>query len=100
MILRRWLLLERFTMTGYSVDKDNPDGYKLEDILSAIRKEILHRAKKILDDGRPEAKAVLNNNIKILSLLSESIEIAEDSTKILEKNFGPHKSDTPRIGVA
>ncbi len=87
-------------MTGYSVNKDNPDGYKLEDILSAIRKEILYRAKKILDDDRPEAKAVLNNNIKILSLLSESIEIAEDSTKILCKNFGPHKSNTPRIGVA
>ncbi len=53
-----------------------------------------------MEDLRPEARAVLNYNIKILSLLSDSIEIVEDSTKILDKSFGPHKSDAPRIGVA
>ncbi len=87
-------------MSGFLVNEDNPDGYRLEDILYAIRKEIIQRADKIMDDRRPEAATVLNNNIKILSLLSESIEIAEGSTKILEKSFGRHKSDTPRIGVA
>ena len=80
-------------MSGFLVNEDNPDGYRLEDILSAIRKEIVQRANKIIDDRRTEATAVLNNNIKILSLLSESIEIAEDSTRLLDKSFGPHKSD-------
>ena len=93
-------MLERFTMSGFLVTEENPDGYKLEDILKVIRKEIIQRANKISDDGRPEATAVLNNNIKILTLLSQSIEIAEDSTKILDKSFGPHRSDRPRIGVA
>ncbi len=87
-------------MSGFLVNDNNPDGYRLEEILSAIRKEIIQRANKIVDDSRPEATAVLKNNIKILSLLSECIEIAEDSTKILDKSFGPHKSDTPRIGLA
>ena len=87
-------------MSGFLVNDNNPDGYRLEEILSAIRKEIIQRANKIVGDSRPEATAVLKNNIKILSLLSECIEIAEDSTKILDKSFGPHKSDAPRIGVA
>lgn len=87
-------------MSGFLINEENPDGYRLEDILGAIRKELMQRANKILDDRRPEATAVLNNNIKILSLLSECIALAQNSTNILEKSFGPHDSDTPRIGVA
>ena len=87
-------------MSGFLITDDNPDGYRLEDILIAIRKEIIQRAIKIVDDRRPEAAVVLNNNIKILSLLSETIELAESSTKTLDQSFGAHKSDSPRIGVA
>lgn len=86
-------------MSGFLVTDENPDGYSLEDILSAIRKEVIHRATKITDDRRPEATAVLHNNTKILALLSECIELAESSTKILDKSFGPHKTESPRIGV-
>ena len=87
-------------MSRFLVTDENPDGYRLEDILSAIRNEIIQRATKITEDRRPQATAVLNNNIKILGLLSESIELAESSTKILDKSFGPHKAGSPRIGVA
>ena len=87
-------------MSRFLVTDDNPDGYKLEEILSAIRNEVIQRASKIMDDRRPEATAVLNNNIKILSLLAESIEIAEDSTERLNRSFGPHKTDSVRIGAA
>ena len=87
-------------MTGFLISDDNPSGHKLEDILSAIRNEVIERAGKIKDDRRPEATNVLNNNIKILSLLAESISLAEDSTRILDKSFGPHRKDEPRIGVA
>ncbi len=87
-------------MSGFLVTDDNPDGYKLENILTAIRNEIIQRATKIMDDGRPEATAVINNNIKILNHLSESISLAENSTAVLQKAFGDHSSDVPRIGKA
>ena len=86
-------------MTSFLVTDENPDGYKLEDILAALRKEVILRATKIVDDPRPEARTVLDNNVRILGLLSECIGIAEQSSKILEKNFGPHKPGNPRIGV-
>lgn len=86
-------------MSRFLIHDDNPDGHKLEDILTAIRNEIIHRATKIMDDRRPEAQAVLSNNVTILSLLGESIALAEDSTRILDKSFGPHKDEAPRIGV-
>jgi len=87
-------------MSGFLVTDDNPDGYKLENILTAIRNEIIQRATKIMDDGRPEATTVINNNIKILNHLSESIALAENSTSVLQKAFGDHSSDVPRIGKA
>ena len=85
-------------MSGFLVTDDNPEGYKLEAILAAIRNEIIQRATKIMDDGRPEATAVINNNIKILNHLSESIALAENSTSVLHKAFGDLASDVPRIG--
>lgn len=85
-------------MSRFLVTDDNPDGYKLEDILSAIRNEIIQRATKIMEDTRPEAVHVINNNIKILNHLAESIALAEDSTAVLKKSFGQHNSDMPRIG--
>lgn len=87
-------------MSGFLVSDDNPDGYKLEVILRAIRNEIIQRATKIMDDGRPEATVVVNNNIKILNHLAESIALAENSTTVLQKAFGNHSADMPRIGKA
>ncbi|MDA0785033.1 MAG: histidine kinase [Proteobacteria bacterium] len=87
-------------MSRFLVTDDNPDGYKLEDILTAIRNEIIQRATKIMDDGRPEATMVINNNIKILGHLAESIALAENSTSVLQKAFGSHSPEVPRIGKA
>ena len=87
-------------MTHFLATDEKPDGYKLEDILSVIRADIIKRAQKILDDTRPEARAVLNNNIRILGLLSECIEIAENSTALLDHSFGPRQGSEPRIGRA
>lgn len=87
-------------MSGFLVTDENPNGYKLEDILTAIRNEIIQRATKIMDDGRPEATAVINNNIKILNNLAESIALAENSTSVLQKAFGNRSADVPRIGKA
>ncbi|WP_138379660.1 histidine kinase [Luteithermobacter gelatinilyticus] len=85
-------------MTHFLKTAENPEGYKLEDILHIIRKDIIKRATLITDDDRPEARHVLNNNITILGLLSEAISIAEDSSQTLERSFGPHSADRPRIG--
>ena len=87
-------------MTQFLVTDENPSGYKLEDILTIIRRDIIVRATKIVDDDRVQARQVLENNIKILSLLTECIKTAEDSTHLLDKAFGPHKDGEPRIGVA
>lgn len=87
-------------MTKFLVTEENPEGYKLEDILSVIRRDIVMRATKIVDDERPQARHVLENNIKILGLLTECIGVAEDSSRVLDKAFGPHVDGEPRIGVA
>lgn len=84
-------------MTKFLVSEENAEGFRLEDILTAIRKDILSRSVKIADDSRPEARHVLDNNMKILNLLSDAINLADDSTRTLDKAFGPHGTE-PRIG--
>ncbi len=87
-------------MTHFLVSDTNPDGSRLEDILRVIRNDILIRCTKISDDTRPEAQDVLNNNVKILDLISQSIVLAESSTRMLDKSFGPgDKNGPPRIGT-
>jgi len=85
--------------TTFLVTEDRPDGWKLEEILKIIQDDMIHRMQKITGDPRPEARAVLNNNIAILGWLSECIARAEDSTQLLNRAFGPHKEGQPRIGV-
>jgi len=85
-------------MTHFLVTAENPQGHKLESILAMIRKDILTRTLKIADDERAEAKHVMDNNMKILGLISEAIRLAEDSTQVLNRSFGPSKEGKSRIG--
>jgi len=86
-------------MTHFLITDDKPDGHKLEDILNSLRGDIIKRATKIVDDHRPEAEQVLKNNIRILELLTEAIRLAEDSSVVLTRAFGPnYKGGPPRIG--
>lgn len=90
-------------MTHFLSSDINENGHKLEDILGIVTKDIIYRAGKIADDQRPEARHVLDNNVKILGLLAEARRLAEDSTRTLDKAFGPSRSaegGPPRIGVA
>ena len=90
-------------MTHFLVSEEKPDGSKLEDILQVLRKDVLIRCTKIVDDARPEAQHVLRNNTKILELMGDAIDLAADSTQILDKAFGPSQADKggpPRIGDA
>tara|TARA_B100000315_G_C14520333_1_gene561231 strand:+ start:693 stop:959 length:267 start_codon:yes stop_codon:yes gene_type:complete len=87
-------------MTHFLVSDTNPDGSRLEEILRVIRNDILIRCTKISQDERSEAQQVLQNNIKILDFISQSISLAEESTHLLDKAFGPGSEDgSPRIGV-
>jgi hypothetical protein len=88
-------------MTHFLKSDTNPEGFKLEDIMLAIRKDVLARCVKVADDHRPEALHVMDNNMKILELLSEAARLATDSTHVLDKAFGPSHSaegGPPRIG--
>ncbi|MEL7030377.1 MAG: histidine kinase [Pseudomonadota bacterium] len=88
-------------MTRYLVSDENPSGHRLEDILHALRAEVLNRCTKITCDRSPQAREVLTNNIRILGLLGESIDLAEDSSRILTEAFGPSRASRggpPRIG--
>lgn len=90
-------------MTRFLVSDENPAGHKLEELLVALRRDILMRCEKIIEDPRPEAKQVVANNLKILNLLTEAIDLAEDSSQLLDKAFGPSKAGAggpPRIGSA
>ncbi|MDG1708815.1 MAG: hypothetical protein P8H03_08625 [Emcibacteraceae bacterium] len=85
-------------MTHFLSSDKNPGGHKLEDVLKKIRNDILYRATKIMDDNKPEAQRVLNNNVKILALMEDAIKIAEDSTQTLDRAFGTSQPGSPRIG--
>ena len=89
-------------MTHFLSSETNPTGYRLEDILCVIRRDLILRSSKIADDHRLEAKQVLDNNTQIMHMLTQAIQIAEKSTHVLDKSFGPSQSNhggPPRIGV-
>jgi len=90
-------------MTHFLVSDENPAGHKLEDLLCNLRADIINRCNKITNDQRPEAMAVLANNVKILEHLTESIHLATESTKMLDRSFGPSTAEQggpARIGVS
>ncbi|MCW5724400.1 MAG: histidine kinase [Maricaulaceae bacterium] len=90
-------------MTRFLVSEDNPAGARLEDVLLALRAEVIHRCEKIARDHRPEALHVMANNMKILQNLTAAIELSQDSTHLLDRAFGPSQAargGPPRIGVA
>ena len=84
--------------TKLLITPENPNGWRLEDILAEIQNDIVRRTQKIIDDPRPDARAVLNNNVDIMSMLGKCVERALDSTRILD-SLGPHEEGQPRIGV-
>lgn len=87
-------------MTKLLVSADNPDGWKLEDIIDEIQNDIVRRTVRIVDDHRPEARTVLHNNIEIMQLLTTCSQKAHESTRVLN-TLGPSISNqggAPRIG--
>jgi hypothetical protein len=75
-------------MTKVLVGPNNPVGWKLEELLGEIQNDISRRSAKNVDDARPEARAVLHNNIEIMQLLTQCSVKAHESTYILN-SLGP-----------
>ncbi|MEQ8433212.1 MAG: histidine kinase [Oceanicaulis sp.] len=89
-------------MTRFLVSDDNPGGRKLEEVLLALRAEVINRCTKISSDLRPESQHVMNNNMQVLHHLTEAIKLSQDSSVTLDRAFGPSeaaKGGPPRIGV-
>lgn len=84
--------------TTFLVTPENPGGWKLEDLLTEVQNDIVRRTQKIIDDLRPEARAVFHNNVEILAMLTQCIERAQESTRVVN-TLGPHEEGSPRIGV-
>ena len=88
-------------MTRFLRSEKRPEGHKLEDLLMDIRADMIHRCELIASDHRAEALYVMRNNLRILNLLSEAIELSMDSTRLLDRSFGPSQAaqgGPPRIG--
>ena len=85
-------------MTQFLATGEQPEGFKLEEILKIIRGELIKRTGLLVDDDRLEAAQVMENNLQILTRLSDCIRMAEHSSRLLNKSFGPHQDGVPRIG--
>jgi hypothetical protein len=88
-------------VTHFLRSETKPDGHKLEDLLMNLRADLFHRCDVISADTRPEALHVMANNVKILNLISEAIVLSLDSTRVLDRAFGPSVAadgGPPRIG--
>jgi len=78
----------------------NPDGWKLEELLHAVRHEVHDKADKIAGDPRSVARHVLRNNQQIMGLLQQAEALQRDSYDVLNA-MAPDQGPlgTPRIGV-
>jgi len=80
--------------------RDNPEGYKLEELLSMLQEEVQVKCGYICDDPRLEAKQVLRNNQQIIGLLAQAEALQRMSYDVLDsmsKNEGALGSY--RIGI-
>ena len=80
--------------TQFLISATNPDGVRLEDILRIIRNDVLVRCTANMNDGREEVEHVMENNMHILTMLSDMINLAEDSTDVLSRIYGPGQAAT------
>lgn len=59
------------------MSKENPDGWKLEELLAKIQEELKEKNEKLVDDACPVSRILRRNNGHIVSLLevAENIQI-------------------------
>lgn len=87
-------------MSHFLADDRHPDGHRLEDILGTLRNDLIRRMTLLLEDERAEARQVLENDIRILEHVTSGMRLAEESSKLLHRSFGPPTPGQPRIGTS
>lgn len=76
-------------MDPYLVAETMPRAHRLDDILMILREHLCSRSLAFADNRLPEAKQVMRNNMRVLELLTEAIELAQESNRLLNRSFGP-----------
>lgn len=64
---------------------ENPDGWKLEDLLTQLQKELMAKTQKIIGDDSKLACFVRGNNIAILTHLNAAENLQRKSYEELAK---------------
>ena len=81
--------------TKFLLSPGQSEGLEARGRAAANSKRILRRSTLIADDTRSEARAVLRNNFRIMNLITECIETAEESARILD-SLGPARPGSRR----
>ncbi|RLV61064.1 hypothetical protein D5018_03755 [Parashewanella curva] len=81
------------------MSRDNPAGFKLEELTRKLRYEIEEKTRNISNDERIQAKTVVNNNSQIIGLLHQ-IEAIQRQSFVLMEQIAPDEGalGKPRIG--
>ncbi|HAV1412754.1 hypothetical protein P3521_03655 [Vibrio parahaemolyticus] len=85
--------------TPVLMSRENPTGWKLEELTKQLRDEITDKSQKIAEDESFEAQTVLNNNTQILGLLLQIDALQRQSFVVMSRlgeDQGP--KGRPRIG--
>lgn len=79
--------------------RDNPDGFKLEELAEKLRGEIMAKTLNISGDPSFEAQTVVNNNAQIIGLLYQ-IEALQRQSFVVMSQIRPDEGPggKPRIG--
>lgn len=82
------------------MSRENPTGYKLEDLLRKLRDEIEQKSNRIKGDPNPQALLIRNKNAKISLLLREAEHLQREvmgTLDVIGIDQGP--TGRPRIGA-
>jgi hypothetical protein len=67
------------------MSKENPNGYKLEQLLEQLAQELMIKNENIAHDNGEVSQFVRGNNLEIIRNLTRSKQLQDQSYKMLEK---------------
>lgn len=87
------------TVLPILMSRDNPAGWKLEELTEKLREEIMSKSLNIAGDMSIESQTVTNNNFHIIGLLMQ-IEAFQRQSFAVMSSVGEDQGPTgkPRIG--
>jgi hypothetical protein len=78
---------ENFVLMG----TENPDGWKLEDLLGQLKEEVAHKITKIVDSPNQKISGlVVDNNLKIIEHLAAA-QALQESNQVILNTVGPNQ---------